>query len=669
MKLITRLKQNKPCFLKYFFLGIISLTLFYLYLPILSHEFVNWDLHQYLLSNPYIQKLSISNIKKIFSILIYWMPVTWLSYSIEYHFAQFNPIIYHLTNIILHIINAILVFILSSTLLKKVIPIQQNKKTLIMLSLFISFIWACHPMRVEAVAWVINRKALLTSVFFLLSIIVYLKDAKKNKIQYFLALNLCGLLSMASHPSSVVLPVILCSIHRFLLIPPSGQHIKHCKVTMCIKCEVLKWIDPIKKLSFLFLFALLISIATYKAQYQLKAIAQISTSAKLSMMIQQIIFYIKQSFLPLQISPIYPPLSPTWNNKYTFQFLLIVIIAIIMIVSAKKHKNHIICTFKCFIICLIPTLGIVQAGWITHADRWSYLASIPIIITSVVIIYITSKKVIKQDKFIFLFFLIPIIILTILSKKQISVWKNDQTFFKHLYTTFPNCLTFKMFEADELIKKHQWISAKKILNNSLNTPHFIFKEFSYFGLGIIEKNQHNPIKALSYFKQSLAMMPQNYYVYIPIIAIHIDNNDIKSAKKNIKHLKQSLSKNQISMHPFEYIHLFEGIIELKQKQYLKALKHFTNYSSYQSKQNARINFWLGITELHLHNFTQAEKHLNSFINDLKNQDTVTINIYRKIRFINEIISNTNNIKLISLLKNFKKELFKLKEKKQKGYCY
>ena len=158
----------------YFFA--IFLVVLVVYRGALDLEFVNWDDPFYVYKNPLIQSLDWSHILQMVTEFhsANWHPLTWLSHALDYRFYELNPWGHHLTNIILHGLNTGLVFLLFVTLIGRVNPDQRSSTSLWISAAVTALLFGLHPLRVESVAWVSERKDLLCGFFFLSTLLTYL---------------------------------------------------------------------------------------------------------------------------------------------------------------------------------------------------------------------------------------------------------------------------------------------------------------------------------------------------------------------------------------------------------------------------------------------------------------------------------------------------------------
>ena len=166
---ILRVRKNQ-IIVSIFFIIVVTFVSFS---SSLDNNFTNWDDQNFITDNPLIKTLSLENLEDIFTDFYkenFRQPLVLLSFSLEYHFFQLNPFIYHLDNLILHILNALLVFYL-------IFILSDN----VFVSLLAAVLFGIHPLHVESVAWLSERKDVLSTFFFLLAVIFYLFYKKRKQ--------------------------------------------------------------------------------------------------------------------------------------------------------------------------------------------------------------------------------------------------------------------------------------------------------------------------------------------------------------------------------------------------------------------------------------------------------------------------------------------------------
>ena len=182
----------------------------------LNGQFLSYDTYGYIIDNPHIQSLSLTNIGWMFSNTDYmanWHPLTWLSYAIEYHFFALNPFGYHVVGLVFHILNALLVFQLTIQLILLDAYYQKREQILTHAILFAAALaaslFAIHPQRVESVIWIAERKDVLCQFFSLLTLISYLNYAKALQTKWYIISLIFFSFALMSKAMAITLPAIL----------------------------------------------------------------------------------------------------------------------------------------------------------------------------------------------------------------------------------------------------------------------------------------------------------------------------------------------------------------------------------------------------------------------------------------------------------------------------
>lgn len=184
---------------------VILLATFLSFLPCLDNGFVNWDDDVHLLENAAIRSLTLFDIRQIFSqtINLLYVPLTTVSFAAEYHFCGYGPFVYHLDNLLLHLLNTGLIFVIARQL-----GLSRLAAALA------AFVFGVHPLHVESVAWVTERKDVLYAALYLLAVVFYLRYIKEENRGFFWLSWFCGLMSMLAKPMALSLPLVLALCDR-----------------------------------------------------------------------------------------------------------------------------------------------------------------------------------------------------------------------------------------------------------------------------------------------------------------------------------------------------------------------------------------------------------------------------------------------------------------------
>jgi protein O-mannosyl-transferase len=327
------------------------------FLPSLNQGFVEWDDDSYVINNPDITALTLDNLTTVFSssYLGNYQPLTMLTYMAEFHFFRLNPTAYHSTNLALHIVNAILVFTLFLGLSRH--PIT---------SLLVALLFAVHPLRVESVAWIAERKDVLSAFFYLLSLQFYVRHIATHRARFYWLCMLSLLSSLLSKPMAVSQPFVLLLIDYL------------CGRRLDRKALVGK--AP------LFAIAAIFAIVAFLLQRPAAAIPeahQISTLQRLCVPFYGLVFYVAKTFLPMRLCSLYPP-PPDLSS--TTMFVLhaapfVVVGSALAIHHFRAHSRTLVFGSLFYVVTLLPVLQIVPIGNAIVAERYTYIPALGLYLT------------------------------------------------------------------------------------------------------------------------------------------------------------------------------------------------------------------------------------------------------------------------------------------------
>ena len=419
------------------------------YIPTLKSGFV-WDDVNYVPENTLIRSLSIHNLSKMLTSfrVSNWHPLTWLSLALDYAFWGLNPFGYHLTNVIMHGLNALLVFFLTIKLTvsaresNRVSPHSEMERSILAHPLIVAgvtaLLFSLHPLHVESVVWVSERKDLLCAFFFLLSISSYLSYTssitKRNTRIWFAACFLLFLSALMSKPMAVTLPAILLLLDIYPLKRISLYSGKSGKTLFVL----------LEKLPF-FTLSIASSIITIIAQHTggaIRNLERFSTDARLLNAIRSLIFYLEKMVVPVKLVPFYPfPAHIDWFDlKYLFSLLLVLAVTGCCLWMAKQGKCLFLTAWSYYVVTLLPVIGIIQVGGQAAADRYTYLPGLSIfILIGTGVSWIFHRGTLIKYKCILggLVLTFIFIFLGQLTVKQIKIWHNSEILWSYVISAFP----------------------------------------------------------------------------------------------------------------------------------------------------------------------------------------------------------------------------------------
>ena len=295
-------------------IGLILIIAFASFSPCLRNSFVNWDDNGYVSDNTTLKPFSLSSVKIIFTSfnLGHYHPLTMLSYALEYQFFKLNPFGYHLDNLILHLLNCLLVFWL-------IFILSEN----IFISFLTAVLFGIHPLQVESVAWISERKNLLYAFFFLSAMLAYVFYIKSNRElkYYFLGLVLF-IFSLLAKSMAVTLPLVLLLVDYFL----------NRKVGKAMFLDKIPF----------FILSLVFGIIAIFGVYSSGALRHENSYGLASILIvaaHGVVFYLSKIFLPLKLSCLYPYYG-VGDIHFLYSIILALALALMVIISASPAKKN-----------------------------------------------------------------------------------------------------------------------------------------------------------------------------------------------------------------------------------------------------------------------------------------------------------------------------------------
>lgn len=500
------------------------------YWQVVSHEFLKYDDQIYVVENPHVHSgLTLNNIQWAFTTVYAanWHPITWISHMLDVQLFGMNPAGHLLVNVFLHAINGILLFLL----------IHRATK-FYWRSAVVAALFLLHPLHVESVAWVSERKDVLSTFFGMLSLFSYIRYAEKPTAQRYAGVLLFFVLALMSKPMLVSLPLVMIMFDYWPLQRLSSVHdnVDHLPDKKSIRYLLAE------KLPFILLVVASSAVTSY-AQYKGSAISSLNNSPfpeRVSNALVSYMGYLGKMFWPHKLSVFYPfPINiPAWQPICSS--LILLMITLFALTHRKKHP-YLVVGWLWYVCTLIPVIGFVRIGLQSMADRYSYIPLIGIFVMSVWGVADASFRL--KFRNIILPIVTTIIISTyaIISWNQVGYWKTTQTLFSHAKeSTRNNFIAFYLLGSllekeghyeealknyNEAVKIAPWYENARVQRDILmfNQGRLDVAAFKYnysilqnpnslsdhINLGIILALQDKLEESLYYFKVALELNPQS----------------------------------------------------------------------------------------------------------------------------------------------------------------
>jgi len=352
---------------------LLALLTFSIYFQILHHPFSNYDDGEYVTDNPDIQHgISPATLRWAITSTEHgnWHPVTWLSHALDWQMFGNNAGGHHGTSLLLHMLNAILLFVFLAQITGSTAR-----------SLFAAALFAVHPINVESVAWVAERKNVLCTLFFLLALMAYSRYSRRPSVIRYLFVALLFAFALAAKPMAVTFPFVLLLLDYWPL-----QRIQNWSQPSLIfpALQFSAWKIALEKLPLLALSVgdcVLTLIAQNKVN-AIKSVTKFSLSARLANAVVSYAAYLWKAVWPLHLAVFYPhfagPLA-AWQVALCALFL----VGVSAWVWRERSRPYLIMGWCWFLGMMVPVIGLIQVGDQGMADRYAYLPLIGIFVAAV----------------------------------------------------------------------------------------------------------------------------------------------------------------------------------------------------------------------------------------------------------------------------------------------
>jgi len=620
-------------------LAVVLLITFFSYSPSVKNGFTNWDDPTYVIDNQYIIDLKNENINHIFTkpVSLNYHPFTILSLAINYHYSKLDPKPYHVTNLIIHLLNVIMVFLF----------IYILARGNLIVPLVVSLLFGVHPMHVESVAWISERKDVLYTFFYLAALIFYLKYIDSKKSGFIMLAFLAFGLSLLSKAMAVTLPVVM------VLIDYYRQRKFNTKVML-------------EKLPFL-IISVVFGIIAIKVQSQ-GAIAKPGVLT----FFQKIMFasygfwmYLVKLFVPLKLSTFYPypRLTDGGSLPYIFYISPVIALAVAGAVAASLKKTKVIFFgFLFYLITVALVLQLMPVGKALIADRYTYIPYIGLffIIGYGINRLFGNEKASKLIKYATGGILaIFILVMAYMGNVQSKIWKDSGTLWTQVIQNYPSSdVAYKnrgnffgeLRQTDKAMSDYNVLLTNKEADGqiygNMGNIYRMREEYekayeaynkavemdlgyptAYINRGIINSILNKYNEALSDFDKAMQLGAIPYkvignraYTYLYRGEQNNDPADYNKAFDDFDYL--------IKLNPEDYnLYLNRGLVLTKINKYPEALTDFT--------QSARLNpkyagayFNISVCHYKMNNFPKALEYAeqarslgykvpDSFINELR----------------------------------------------------
>ncbi len=513
----------------------------------LRHEFVNFDDNRYVYENPDVPLgLSRAGTARAFTqrYVGIWLPLTMLSYQLDHELSGMNPSAFHRTNVLLHGAVVLALFL-----------VLRSMTGSLWRSAFVAALFAIHPLRAESVAWISERKDLLSGLFFMLTLGAYAHHARVERSQERMAVGryllvvLLFALGLLSKPMLVTLPFVLLLLDFWPLarVEPVGAR------------KLL-----LEKAPLFLLSAIFCAVAVWTQRDTVTTNADVTFLWRLGNAAVSYAVYIKQMIVPLRLSMLYPHPGtglPLW--QVSASLLLLTTISLTTIFFWRK-RPYLMVGWLWYLGMLIPVIGIKQVGIHAHADRYTYLPQIGLYI---LIAWGATELSARWRNHRIILTATAIAVLTglgVTAWVQTSHWQNGEALWSHTlaHTQDNRIANYNLAKA---LERHGKIEmAIEQYRRALRVWPEDVDAMINLGCVLAEQNQFKTASEL--FRRALEIKPDSPEAHTDLGIVLAKQGESKPA---IEHFKQALKKKPD--YPEAHLHL--GLALAKQGRVDDALFH------------------------------------------------------------------------------------------------
>ncbi len=509
----------------------------------LNNAVLNFDDTAYLTDNPLIQNLTGENLVKIFTEPYYggYYPLTLLSFGIDLKIAGDHVAMWaHLVNLLLHMANVLLVFLLLSRLTGLFYP-----------AFLAAALFAIHPLHVESVAWITERKDVLYSLFFLLSVVFYTRYLEKANLQKYWLSLLFFLLSVISKTMAASLVLTLFAIDYY-----KGRDFRDKKL----------WLEKIPFLIFAVAFGI-ISIQAQQAGGMITADGQLTVWDKIVYASFTYLAYVGKLIFPYSLSAFYP--FPEQMALYHYSGLLFVVLVIGALIKLfKKQDRAVVFGILFFTFNIVLVLQVLQINNFFMADRFTYVASIGFFLILALHLNQILNKYPQRRTTVYSIIAVYILILTVRTYKCIEVWQDSVSVWTNMIDKYPDRIPKAYyFRAYAYLEQGSSKEALHDLNKVIELKPAEYLPMAYQSRATLMANTGRFENALSDINQALELDSSNVSYLLVRGRLYLDMNRMVQAKNDFD--------KAVQLNPDEAVpYYYRAMYYTKVKDFKSALKDY-----------------------------------------------------------------------------------------------
>jgi tetratricopeptide (TPR) repeat protein len=498
--------------------------------PCLTNGFVNWDDYANIVDNWMYRGLGAEQLRWMFTTthMGHYQPLAWVTLGADYTIWSMNPFGYHLTSVLFHIANAALFYLVAVAILEHATAgvaagsgngaagrlaetqegriathearaLSSKREPVNLAAAFAAGLFALHPLRVESVAWVTERRDVVSGFFFLLSLLAYLRGASEaSRSRRTLSLAAFAA-ALASKATSVVLPAILLLLDEYPLRRRAREHRSAAQLVA-------------EKMPYFVLATLAIAVGL-RAQHSAVAFPTLdhfSMEARIATALYGLAFYVRKTLVPLDLTPAHMlDGEPSLTSPVVLASAALVAGITVAAVAFRRRSRAPLIAWIAYIVSVAPVLGVVQDFSYAAADRYSYLAGLSFALLGggALRSLLAGRKDSRRKVATLAAGACVLLALSVLTSRQCRIWRDSESLWRHTIAADPkNAIAYDNL-GHELIRQRRLDNARAAFEAALTVrPGF---SDALAGLGQIALLEMRPEDARAPLERALAAWPEN----------------------------------------------------------------------------------------------------------------------------------------------------------------
>jgi protein O-mannosyl-transferase len=557
----------------------LALVVLIIYAQVAWFDFINIDDDAYVLENPFVSRgINFTNFK--WALVAFhvsnWHPLTWMSHQLDASLFGLSAGGHHVVNVLFHIANSILLFFL----IKRLTGAFWK-------SAIVAAVFAVHPAHVESVAWVAERKDVLSTLFWIATTWIYIRytENTKEKNFYWLAVALFAL-GLASKPMLVTLPFTLILLDYWALERFDRWNFKNL-------LPLFK-----EKIPFFVLTAASAAVTIWAqgAAGSIQSTELISVADRLQNAALAYAKYFAMLFYPANLG-IWYPFDKNFNALAVAAAALFIIAVTAFCIWQINRRKYLFVGWFWFLGTLVPVIGILQVGRQSHADRYTY---VPYIGLSIAVVWLAAEIFERfkiNEKAVAAVCGIVLLVFSVAAFRQTSYWRNSETLFtRTLAVTSKNYFVENNF-CNYLEKKNRLDEAAAQCRAAIENDPTLAVAYNTYGTVLMRQNR--AAEAKNNFEKTLELDPNYIMAHANLVVLATNQGDIDRARQ---YLSNALAADRSTTKFFDSARLVDiysniAVAAMRQKRFdaaeeffKKALEITPNNLDFRRNLASALNF-------------------------------------------------------------------------------